>query len=578
MHADDVSDLAAEDAAENNEHENEDSMPGLSMLQHWQKKLTSESWAPALVLLVFLVLRRLLSGPIMMLLVVGTIHLVHKSGMYHSFCARIGVSTGTKEHADLDESTNDCAADSDDGKDDANEAGDNFEVTDNTEEYSLIDSDVQDATGCTQDSGMDQDDPTAKARLDLLLRCMSAMETREGGQEPKPQQRKLQRKLLQRAAASIVSKNDAPAADVADSEKPPEQDSEELEELIKELDDPKQRRGSAGKGSSRGQPKRAAAGKRKGVVGVSSRQSAKQVPKQLADTDAKEEPSQSSQDEAEDASSHSKAPTKAPDTSNLLEAEAEEAVPEPADFQVVSKRRARRSGPPKSHTVEQSPESAPLPLDPMSDSPGHPPIVFGSLLPEDFEIDPEDVIQPDSPLNESPPLVPAPDKIPDTAPIGSDESGDWEWQCPDGHQLEPYIVPAGKERMQCSSCRQQQRPGASVLRSSVSGWLACEECIHLAYDLPVETQESYQEPPPKKNGGHDKANSCNKSSRCDNTESTELELDPKSNAANIELDPYRMSALQIAKWFKLQGAEEALRQCMQKVLAEKQGREAVDEQ
>lgn len=562
MHEDDGNSLgrAAEDA------EHEDDVP---LLQHWLKKFTTEPWGMVVILLIFLVLRRLLNGPFMIIAVMGIIHLVHKSGMHHSFFSSAAVSTDTKEFGDLDESMDGCVAESDDCKDDADKVFDDFELTDNAAHYELIESDVADTIGCVPDSGTDQSDPMDKARLDLLLRCMSALETRKEDQEPTPQQRKLQRKLLQRAAAGIVSKKETPATNVVDSEKPPEQYSEELEELIKELDDPKQRHGAVGKGSSRGQPKRAAAGKRKGAAGVNSRQFAKQAPKQLAETDAKEEPSESGQEEAEVASSHSKALSRALDT--LLEAEAEEAVPEPTDFQVVSKRRTRRSGLVKPQAVEQVPERSSLPAEsPVDspshtpvDSPSHTPIVFGSLLPEDFEIDPEDMVGPDSPLKESSPPVCARDKVSDTIPCASDQSGDWEWQCPDGHRLEPYVVPAGAERMQCSSCRQRQHPGKSILRSSVSGWLACEDCIRLAYDLPVENQEAPQELPPKEIEVHTKGDSGNNSSSCD-------------SAASIELDPQKMSALQIAKWFKQQGAEDALRRCMQQVIAKGQGCETVD--
>ena len=111
---------------------------------------------------------------------------------------------------------------------------------------------------------------------------------------------------------------------------------------------------------------------------------------------------------------------------------------------------------PEKESLVDSPSHTPV------DSPSHIPIVFGSLLPEDFEIDPEDMVGPDSPLKESSPPVCARDKVSDTIPCASDQSGDWEWQCPDGHQLEPYVVPAGAERMQCSSCRQWQHPGKSV--------------------------------------------------------------------------------------------------------------------
>eukprot|EP00930_Biecheleria_cincta_P019817 TRINITY_DN15042_c0_g1_i1.p1 TRINITY_DN15042_c0_g1~~TRINITY_DN15042_c0_g1_i1.p1 ORF type:complete len:514 (+),score=117.50 TRINITY_DN15042_c0_g1_i1:121-1662(+) len=513
MHEDDGNSLGG--ATEDAEHK--DDVP---LLQHWLQRFTTEPWGLVVILCIFLVLRRLLNGPFTVI-----------------------------------------AAESDDCRDAADEVFDGFDLTDNAARYELMDSDIAETTGCGEDLGMDHGDPMDKARLDLLLRCMSALETRKEDQEPTPQQRKLQRKLLQRAAG-IASKKEAPAAEVVEFEKPPEQYSEELEELIKELDDPKQRRGAVGKGSSRSQPKRAAAGKRKGAAGVNSRQSAKQAPKALAETDAKEEPSESGQEGAETATSNSIALPRVPGT--LLEAEAEEDVPELTDFQVVGKRRTRRFGLAKTQAVEQVPERTAPPADSPMHSPSHTPIVFGSLLPDDFEIDPEDMNPPGSPLNESLPPVCATNEIFETTPPASDQHGDWEWQCPDGHRLDPYIIPAGTKSMQCSSCRQRQHPGTSVLRSSITGWLACEDCIRLASELPLESQEAAQEPPLKKNEGCTAGNSGNKSSSC-------------NSAASTGLDPRRMSALQIAEWFKRQGAEDALRQCMQQVVAESQVRETVDE-
>merc|ERR1712232_1449770 len=66
-----------------------------------------------------------------------------------------------------------------------------------------------------------------------------------------------------------------------------------------------------------------------------------------------------------------------------------------------------------------------------------------------------------------------------------EEGEDWEWQCPDGFPLQEYKCEAPQL---CGSCGEMQPEGAAVLRAEESGWVACEECIRVAWAQPVEPQ------------------------------------------------------------------------------------------
>lgn len=109
---------------------------------------------------------------------------------------------------------------------------------------------------------------------------------------------------------------------------------------------------------------------------------------------------------------------------------------------------------------------------------------------------------------------------------------DWEWQCPSGHRLVPHICTTA---MQCSSCGAYQAEGDSVLLSFVGGWLACEECTRVAYHQPVEVAP-FRAPA--------------------------RDASPSPLASTEDPDPWRMSAEEIARWFVQQGAEDTLRRCM----------------
>jgi len=118
---------------------------------------------------------------------------------------------------------------------------------------------------------------------------------------------------------------------------------------------------------------------------------------------------------------------------------------------------------------------------------------------------------------------------------------DWEWQCPSGYRLEHYTCP---RPMVCSSCGKMQAEGASMLRSEVSAWAACQECLNLAWEQPVEPN------PPS---------------------TAEWSAEASQSAADVApdtLDPLRMTPTEIAAWFKQHGAEDALRDCMKQVLAQ----------
>lgn len=109
---------------------------------------------------------------------------------------------------------------------------------------------------------------------------------------------------------------------------------------------------------------------------------------------------------------------------------------------------------------------------------------------------------------------------------------DWEWQCPAGHRLEPRQSP---EDLCCSSCGFQLPAGALTLWSPVSGWAACEECIRMACEQPARSVAM--------------------------PESSLLQHTPA-----VGLDPARMTPEEIAEWFKQQGSEDLLRECMAQVL------------
>lgn len=119
-----------------------------------------------------------------------------------------------------------------------------------------------------------------------------------------------------------------------------------------------------------------------------------------------------------------------------------------------------------------------------------------------------------------------------------EDDEDWEWQCPDGFRLQPYVCP---EPLLCASCGETQPKGSSVLRAEESGWAACEECIRIAWGQPVVQEDELP---------HNAA-----------------EPSVGVVAESPTVDPSRMTTLEIAAWFQERGAEGALRQCMLQVLA-----------
>lgn len=135
--------------------------------------------------------------------------------------------------------------------------------------------------------------------------------------------------------------------------------------------------------------------------------------------------------------------------------------------------------------------------------------------------------------------------VADEEDAGLQES--WEWQCPSGYRLEPHTC---VKDMLCSACGLEQKQGASVLWSIITGWLACEECVRLAYDQPVE--------PAPHPGIADSAQYTPSSDRV-----------YYDGARKQAPDPAKMSAVEIAKWFKQQGAEDVLRRCMLQVVSAK---------
>lgn len=116
--------------------------------------------------------------------------------------------------------------------------------------------------------------------------------------------------------------------------------------------------------------------------------------------------------------------------------------------------------------------------------------------------------------------------------VGEDD-GDWEWQCPDGFPLVEYHLP---EALDCGSCGSKQAKGATVLRAEESGWLACQECIHIAFGQPVDCSRSAPEA---------------------------VDASP----TRLTEDPSRMTALEIATWFQEHNAVDSLRACMMQVIS-----------
>lgn len=68
-----------------------------------------------------------------------------------------------------------------------------------------------------------------------------------------------------------------------------------------------------------------------------------------------------------------------------------------------------------------------------------------------------------------------------------EEDAAWEWRCPGGHLLTPTTF--GKPRL-CDSCSSVCLAGVEFLYSSESNWGACEECVGMAMEGPVEERIS----------------------------------------------------------------------------------------
>jgi len=120
-----------------------------------------------------------------------------------------------------------------------------------------------------------------------------------------------------------------------------------------------------------------------------------------------------------------------------------------------------------------------------------------------------------------------PEEMEDEEEEWGEDGEDWEWQCPDGFPLQSHTC---ETPTLCGSCGEMQPQGSAMQLAVESGWAACEECIHIAFNQPVEATALQQ-------------------------------------AGMLTVDPSRMTALEIATWFQDRGAENDLRQCMLQIMA-----------
>jgi len=467
-------------------------------------------------------------------------------------------------------------------------------------------------------------DPVNKARLDLLFRYLASMDARNGEQGATPQRQKLQRKLLQRTAAgehlgAAKAGKKAPAvngvavaADVADAPHNEEnllEDSSKIEALLRELGEPN----GASHPKAQGPSKRA---RRKGTTSSPTKTAPAPVIK-IAEPEAQETkaPTVKKSAPAEEAPpSHAingktvpvkPTPSRSsekrrnydsdsdPNREDLSLVEtAEEAIEvddsEPIGFQVVENKKARKKLQ-KEDRLKADAEAKAEAMVKMAEAKAKADAIKAEAAVKKAVAETEATSERSKSTSRSneraeeakakeheefttkkttakesrgkaedttdgtmhaeaaatnegqeettPPPMPSDvqcegrEREHEDAADGEEECDEddeaWEWQCPDGFLLQPYTCP---RPVACCSCGKMQPENASVLRAEETGWLACQDCIQIAWEQPVEP------------------------------------LDWNKDRQVEVADPSKMSALEIATWFKERGAESELRRCMTEVM------------
>eukprot|EP00747_Dinoflagellata_sp_TGD_P178715 gnl/TRDRNA2_/TRDRNA2_28174_c0_seq1.p1 gnl/TRDRNA2_/TRDRNA2_28174_c0~~gnl/TRDRNA2_/TRDRNA2_28174_c0_seq1.p1 ORF type:complete len:650 (-),score=170.22 gnl/TRDRNA2_/TRDRNA2_28174_c0_seq1:46-1995(-) len=478
-----------------------------------------------------------------------------------------------------------------------------------------------DACGCTADESVlnnARSDQVSKARLDLLFRYMEN-QTRDQGTTLTPQRQKLLRKLQQRTAATFTkaitagdgeeaSCNGEAVATAAASEDIL-QDSGKMEELLRELGevgvvsaskvaDPKAKRAKRKGGNCRtAAPRRVrqepqqepskqpspAAAPVKEAVDDSQAQAISAMAE--GEDDEEEVDEEEEETEAEAGGTTKQAKRKKERRADALEGDA-------SGFQVVETRKAKRKGR-RSAIAEQVSEAGAdvvcaCDVPPREEeeakagndtkvasgtgaAAGSSEKVSGAAMPKAEANDrastagSPDAAAPAGPRAEKEAAAGAEASTSAPLPAADEDDGEeeaWEWQCPAGTLLEPYVCdrPAA-----CSSCQTPQAAGAKVLRSETTHWIACEECIRIAYEQPVEQVEHYPSADAVDDGQIASPTNAGSSPAPSGTGGNGVEAATATQSKDTCLDPSRMSALEVVEWFRKHGAEDALRQCMMEV-------------
>lgn len=446
-------------------------------------------------------------------------------------------------------------------------------------------------------------DPVNKARLDLLFRYLASMDARNGEQGATPQRQKLQRKLLQRTAAgehfgtmksgkkAAIAAGDLP--DAAQNKENVLEDSTNIEALLRELGEPKRASSQAkaqgpskrarrkGSGLTSGPTKRTPppvqenvepeAHEAKKATAKKSERS-QEVPSFVAAVESRSDEQESHRSADSDAAQEDVNPTCAGE-------EVDES--EPIGFQVVEnkkdkkeRRKSRKEDRLKADAEAQA-EAAAKQAEAKAKADAEAAVKKAAAEAKaKAKLDEELAAKKASAMKDAhktseqarwgqsttqdaedatdaakdAQVVPSPceaekggqdEETVEEEGEWEDDDEAWEWQCPEGYLLQPYTCP---RPLLCSSCGKTVPEEATVLRAEESGWLACEECIQIACQLPVEPLARNQE----------------------------LEVE--------SADPYTMSALEIANWFKDRGAENELRRCMVEVLESRSTRLEADKQ
>jgi len=422
-----------------------------------------------------------------------------------------------------------------------------------------------------------------KARLDLLLRYMHGVEgtqsSRQSKQANSAQRQKLQRKLLLRSAAGSQdtgangsgSAEDAVAADVL-------QDSGRMEQLLRELGENDRSTKPSGPRMVVGQKKSKHRGHdspphRRFKMNPSTRGSAAAPPtseRPVSAEMASDDDDQADQQQAASASGvvpEGVSPA-LPETAPLAAPLEDGDQSTPLGFQVVESRKAKRKGKADNRTTSAiTPEKGTTePASAASSAKAELSAAEATDVVPDARQNVEAPSEPDVASDSCDALVPCdpPAQARDVDDADAtynddDEAEDWEWQCPSGNPLKEYIC---QRPTRCCSCDQVMPQDARALWSDISEWVACEECIRIAFQQPVEVTPDAKDIDQQPEAGQDDTQALVDDG---------VENDRHVCDEDVDLDPARMSAGEIAEWFKQHGAEDALRQCMMQVTAQSRG-------